>query len=36
MKNPMPKVAVVSSSEAYWLSAGKNNREMTTVRKPKA
>src|SRR5215469_11726530 len=35
MKKPTPKVAVVSSSEAYWLSVGKNNREMTTVRKPK-
>src|SRR5215469_11481548 len=35
MKKPTPKVAVVSSSEAYWLSAGKNNRAMTTVRKPK-
>src|ERR1700730_1416055 len=35
MKKPTPKVAVVSSSEAYWLSEGKNNREMTSARKPK-
>src|SRR6516225_9115949 len=35
IKKPMPKVPVVSSSEAYRLSAGKNNRDMTTVRKPK-
>src|SRR4249920_947073 len=35
MKKPTPKVAVVSNSEAYWVSEGKNSREMTTVRKPK-
>src|SRR6516164_5572222 len=35
IKKPMPKVAVVNSSEAYRLSAGKNSRDMTTVRKPK-
>src|SRR5262249_20627830 len=35
MKKPTPKVAVVRSNEAYWLSAGKNNRAITTVRKPK-
>src|SRR6516165_4253907 len=35
MKKPPPKVAVVSNSEAYWVSEGKNSREMTTVRKPK-
>jgi 2-methylaconitate cis-trans-isomerase PrpF len=35
MKKPTPKVAVVSNSEAYWVSAGKNSREMTTVRNPK-
>jgi len=26
---------VVSKSEAYWLSLGKNNRAMITVKKPK-
>src|ERR1700688_2007407 len=35
MKKATPKVAVVSNSEAYWVSAGKNSREMTTVRNPK-
>jgi hypothetical protein len=35
MKKPTPKVAVVSKSEAYWLSLGKNNRAMITVKKPK-
>jgi len=34
MKKPTPKVAVVRSSEEYSLSAGKNRREMITVRKP--
>jgi hypothetical protein len=28
MKKPTPNVAVVSNSEAYWLSAGKNRRAM--------
>ncbi len=35
MKKPTPKVAVVSKSDAYWLSAGKNRREMTTAKNPK-
>src|SRR5215470_8806600 len=35
MKKPTPKVAVVSRSEAYWLSLGQNNRAMITVKKPK-
>ena len=35
MKKPTPNVAVVSNSEAYWLSAGKNRRAMITVKKPK-
>jgi hypothetical protein len=35
MKNPTPNVAMVSSNEPYSLLLGKNNREMTTVKKPK-
>ncbi len=35
MKKPTPNVAVVSSSEAYWLSAGKKSRAMITEKKPK-
>src|SRR5215831_6582058 len=35
MKKPTPKVAVVSKSEAYWLSAGKNKRAMITAKNPK-
>ena len=35
MKKPTPNVAVVSNNEANWLSAGKNSREITTVRTPK-
>ncbi len=35
MKYPTPNVAIVSSNDAYSLSAGKNSREMMTVRKPK-
>jgi hypothetical protein len=34
MKKPTPKVAILSSKEAYALCAGKNKREMMTVRKP--
>src|ERR1700683_43093 len=34
MKKPTPNVAVVSKSEAYWLSLGKNNFAMITVKKP--
>jgi hypothetical protein len=34
MKKPTPKVPVVSNSEAYWLSLGKNSRAMTTAKKP--
>src|SRR5262245_60018895 len=35
IKNPTPKVAVVSNNEAYWLPAGKNKRAMMTVKNPK-
>jgi len=35
MKKPTPKVALGRSSDAYWLSAGKNSREMITVKLPK-
>jgi hypothetical protein len=35
MKKPTPNVAVVSNSEAYWLSAGKNNRAIMTAKNPK-
>ncbi len=34
MKNPTPKVAMVSSRDAYSFCAGKNSRAMMTVRKP--
>src|SRR5215212_8646003 len=34
IKKPTPKVAVVSKSEAYSLPAGKNRREIMTVKKP--
>jgi hypothetical protein len=33
MKKPTPKVAVVSNSEAYWVSAGKKSREKSWFRK---
>jgi hypothetical protein len=35
MKYPTPNVAIVSSNDAYSLSAGKNSREMMTVKNPK-
>jgi 2-methylaconitate cis-trans-isomerase PrpF len=34
MKKRTPKVAVVSNSEAYWSSAGKIKRAITTAKNP--